>query len=178
MKTLVCTIVFLTLAGCSAVPKHQKGGWSNQSFPLTPIDVATTPLPVPPMQSMSQPENPEGVSSQLLSRTITTTKPDGSVVTTVEKAETVVGGSQNMAEIVKEAVGADRLKALLVSFIMLAVAFYLRNEWKFVAGILTIGAAVVAVFGLAFAGWFGSAGIAIFVTYHIVKAQNPANILS
>jgi predicted RND superfamily exporter protein len=174
MKHLAAIALLLALTGCNSIPRPQKGGSSGQSFPPIPASsfVATTQQSAPaPMQIMHQPENPEGVSTQLLHRTVTTTSPDGSVVTTVERAETTVGGSQDMAAIIKEAVGADQLRALLLALIMGFTAFLCRHPWPFVAVALAVGAVVVAVFGIAYALAFGGIGLGAVVAYYIARAQ-------
>lgn len=177
MKTAALLLLLALLAGCSTVPRHQKGGSSGQSFPPVSSFVPTFQRAAPPveqpapMQVMHQPENPEGVSTQSLHRTITTTAPDGSVVTTVERAETVVGGSQDLTAMIKEAVGVDQLRALLLALIMAFAAYFCRKEWPFVAVALGVGAVVVAVFGVTYAMIFGGVSIGAVISYYIVRAQ-------
>jgi hypothetical protein len=169
--------VALFLAGCTSVPRHQKGGGASQSLsPLSILRIPDARLDVPPpepgpSQSLSQPENPEGESAQEITRTITTTSPDGSVVTTVERATTKLGGSQSLTDMIKEAVGADQLRALLLALIMAFTAFLCRHSWPFVAVALAVGAVVVAVFGIAYALAFGGIGLGAVVAYYIARAQ-------
>ena len=120
-----------------------------------------------------QPENPEGPSIQKLVRTITTTAPTGEVVTTVERAETQVGGSQSLADIAKEIMGAEHWRNMAVALLMGIIAWIMRREWPTIAGILAFGAIVVAFFGLQWALAFAGVGGGIFIGYHLLKSQLP-----
>lgn len=184
MIRIALALTVIALTGCNSVPRHQKGGSSSQWFPSISAMIPTTQMEAPPadpgtpMQSMQQPENPEGVSTQTLHRTITTTTPDGAVVTTVERAETTVGGSQDMVAMIKEAVGADQLRALLLALIMAFAAYLCRREWPFVAVALSVGAVVVAVFGITYALGFGGISLGAVVAYYIARARlAPASLL-
>jgi hypothetical protein len=175
------------LVGCatSKPPPHQKGGSAAQSLGPAPamprlnIPTAQPKLADPVFhvpvagQAMQQPENPLGESKQVLHRTITTTAPTGEVVTTVERAETVIGGSQSLADIAKQIMGAEHWKNMAVALLMGIIAWIMRKEWPTVAGILALGAIVVAFFGLQWALGFAGIGGGIFIGYHLLKSQLP-----
>lgn len=129
------------------------------------------PLSNAPTQMLQQPENPEGASVQSLVRTTTTTQPDGSVTTTIERAETSIGGSQDLADIMKEYLGAEYMKRLSIALIMALIAFKVRREWPIIAGVLAIGALIVAYFGLAYVVAISGAAGGLFVAYYVVKSK-------
>jgi hypothetical protein len=182
---LAAIIAVLVLAGCkTGGPPHQKGGKAAQSLGPAPAmpqlhiahtapKLANPTFTVPPSQSMQQPENPLGESKQVLRRTITTTAPTGEVVTTVETAETVIGGSQSLADIAKQIMGAEHWRNMAVALLMAIVAWYARKDWPTVAVILAVGALVVALFGLKWALGFGAAGGGMVIGYYILRAQLP-----
>jgi hypothetical protein len=175
----------LALTACKTFPPHQKGGNAAQSLgkaPAAPRLIIDHPAPRPseygfdpaiPSQSMQQPENPLGESKQILRRTITTTAPTGEVVTTVETAETVIGGSQSLADIAKQIMSADHWRNMAVALLMAIIAWYARKEWPTVATVLAVGALIVAFFGLKWALGFGAAGGGIVIGYYILRAQLP-----
>lgn len=182
MKVVLIACACLALAACRTGPPHQKGGNAAQSLGPAPampklnIAHASPRLSDPafavlPSQSMQQPENPLGESKQVLRRTITTTAPTGEVVTTVETAETVIGGSQSLADIAKQIMSADHWRNMAVALLMAIVAWYARREWPTVAVVLAIGAIVVALFGLKWALGFGAMGGGLVVGYYVVRAQ-------
>jgi hypothetical protein len=186
MKVLVAISLLALLAGCATkTPPHQKGGSTAQSLgpaPTMPKLNMTTTQPqladaafVVPVagQAMQQPENPLGESKQVLHRTITTTAPTGEVVTTVERAETVIGGSQSLADIAKQIMGAEHWRNMAVALLMGIIAWIMRREWPTIAGILAFGAIVVAFFGLQWALAFAGVGGGIFIGYHILRSQLP-----
>jgi hypothetical protein len=179
---MICVSVpMLSLAvlfggGCkTAPPSHQKGGSTMQSLShlLSADQEYSVPAPLPnaPTQILQQPENPEGTSVQSLVRTTTTTQPDGSVTTTTERAETSIGGSQDLADIIKEYLGAEYMKRLSIALIMALIAFKVRREWPMIAGVLAIGALIVAYFGLAYVVAISSAAGGLFVAYYVVKSK-------
>jgi hypothetical protein len=172
VKVLLAVSLLALLAGCATkTPPHQKGGNAAQSLGSSP------PAPAlvieHPAQSMQQPENPLGESKQVLHRTITTTAPTGEVVTTVERAETVIGGSQSLADIAKQIMGADHWRNMAVALLMGIVAWIMRREWPTIAGILAFGAIVVAFFGLQYALAFAGVGGGVFLGYHLLRSQLP-----
>ena len=182
MKVLLAVSLLALLAGCATKgPPHQKGGGGAQSLGLPPMPpnlVQVTPQ-APTLKNDTaqqvfwQPENPEGPSIQKLVRTITTTAPTGEVVTTVERAETQVGGSQSLADIAKEIMGADHWRNMAVALLMGIIAWIMRREWPTIAGILAFGAIVVAFFGLQWALAFAGVGGGVFLGYHILRSQLP-----
>ena len=163
---VVLTLLPLLLGGCAPVQRHQRGGGSSQSLG----DARPAPV-IAPYQAMQQPENPEGQSLQELTRTVTTTHADGSVTTTREVARTVIGGSQRLADILKEYAKGEYMRRIALALIMGLIAWLLRKEWPLVAGVLGIGALVVAFFGPGWALAFAGAGAGIYVTYYIVSAR-------
>jgi len=187
VRTAVALAACLMLAGCltSKGPPHQKGGATAQSLGPAPAmpklnmrtaqpQLADSAFVVPVAgQAMQQPENPLGESKQVLHRTITTTAPTGEVVTTVERAETVIGGSQSLADIAKQIMGADHWRNMAVALLMGIIAWIMRREWPTIAGILALGAIVVAFFGLQWALGFAGIGGGIFVGYHLLRSQLP-----
>lgn len=172
---LVLAIVWF-LSGCGApVQRHQRGGASAQTLGAPALDVgrplAGAPITGAPRQSMTQPENPEGQSQQEMSRTTTTTHADGSVTTTREVAKTVIGGSQSLTDILKAYAAGEYMRRIAIALIMGLVAWLMRKEWPLIAGVLAIGALVVAFFGPGYALAFAGAGAGIYVAYHVVRAQ-------
>jgi hypothetical protein len=158
--------------GCSGVVKHQKGGRASQSLGVSipPMDY----MGMPPEQFMEQPENPVGESRQAMARTVTTVDPASGVVTsTTEHAETTIGGSQDLAKIIKQKVGADHLRNLIAALLMAAVAWLCRREWPIVGVALGVGAVVVAFFGIAWAVGFAGFGLGAVVIYYAARSQIP-----
>lgn len=168
MKTIFAIALVLALAGCGTVAKHQKGGITTQSLgtPATPTAPAT-----PPQQSLAQPENPKEVSTQEIRETVTTTAPTGEVVTTVKHAKTTLGGSQDLAEIMKEYAASEYTRRIVLALILAGVAYFVRNDWPSLQWVFGIGAVCVAFFGpLAVIGVAGL-GAGIVLAYYIVKAK-------
>jgi len=164
MKTrvLIAAFLFLACIGCNTT-RHQKPGRSTQSLP-----------PVATVQDMQQPENPTGESRQQAERSVTTIDPKTGVVTvTTDRAETVIGGSQDLAAIVREKVGADHLRNLSLALAMGLIAWILRREWPIVAGVLAVGAIIVAFFGIGWALGFGGFGLGALIAYYVARSQLP-----
>lgn len=173
ITALICAfalLVLFALPGCS-VTRHQKGGKAGQSL-SSPVPVFAAPIHIPASQTIEQPENPQGESRQNLARVVTTVDPVSGVITsTSEKAETTIGGSQDLAKIVKEKVGADHLRNLAAALCMGLVAWLMRREWPYLAGALGIGAVFTAFFGLWIAlGFAGFVGGGMFV-YFAARAR-------
>lgn len=167
---LFALAVSLACSGCS-VTRHQKPGRSSQLMPAS----IGLPADYPAgwgMQEMTQPENPIGESRQNAERTTTTVDPKTGVVTvTTDKAETVIGGSQDLAAIIKEKVGADHLRNLVAALLMAVVAWCCRREWPIVAIALGVGAVVVAFFGLGWAIGFAGFSLGGVVIYYAARAK-------
>jgi hypothetical protein len=132
-------ILCLLLAGCITTP--QKGGRSVQVLPPQVV------------QEMVQPDNPEGESRQVVVRV--TQHPDGTVVT--ERAETALGGSQDLAAIVRAASSTNALRgAFIAVFLTLGATVAFSKGWPIV-GVVLIGGGVSS---LLFAWWAGLLAIA------------------
>lgn len=165
---LVAALVLLTLfalaAGCgSPVQRHQKGGRTAQTLGAPPAAA--------PLQTLQQPENPEGRSVQELRRTTTTTAPTGEVVTTVEVAHTEIGGSQDLAQIIKQAAASDYFRRIALALILAVLAFAVRREWPSLQWVFGLGAVAVAFFGLPVVLVVAGLGGGIVLAYHILSAR-------
>lgn len=154
------------LSACASAPRHQRGGTTSQTL--------GTPAPViAPSQALQQPENPEGESRQVIVRTITTTTPAGDTVTTTEKAETVIGGSQDLADMLKAYAATEYMRRIALALILGVIAFRVRNEWPLASWGLGIGAVAVAFFGLPAVIATATFGVTVYVVYHVVRSQIP-----
>jgi hypothetical protein len=181
MKALWAVLLLALLTGCPTAPRHQKGGGGAQTLgpaPMPPTLVQVQPRAVAlkgdtAQQVFWQPENPEGPSVQKLVRTITTTAPTGEVVTTVERAETQVGGSQSLADIAKQVMGAEHWKNMAVALLMAGIAWALRKQWPTPAGVLALGAIIVAFFGIKWALAVGGLSAGVFLGYHLTMSGIP-----
>lgn len=156
------------LGGCTNAPRHQRGGSTAQTLGTAPA------IRIAPAQTLQQPENPEGESRQVIVRTITTTTPAGDTITTTEKAETVIGGSQSLADILKEYAAADYIRRLAMALIIAVIAYRVRVEWPTISWGLGIGAAIVAFYGLPAVIGCAVFGGAVFLTYHVVRSKLAA----
>jgi hypothetical protein len=144
MRCLILMLVLL-LAGCKTT--IQQGGASAQSIPLA-------------TQTMSQPENPAGSSEQQFVRV--TQHPDGTVIT--ERATTVLGGSQDMAAIVKAYGTVGMLKGLLLALCLSVGGIVAMSRgWPVLGLVLALGAAS----SIFVAWWAGllSVGAAFLIYY-------------
>lgn len=177
---ILVTLILVSAFGCGN-PKaaKQRGGGTSQGFVTdgdfgvpAPPDVA----PAPSMgmkQSLAQPENPEGESRQTMSEERTEVRPDGTVVRTVRKASTELGGSQDVADILKAYASGEYAKRMLLALFLGALAWFGRREWPVAAGVLAAGAVATAFFGpvaalcaVVFAG-------GLWVAYHVLKSRIP-----
>lgn len=163
------TAVATLLSGCNTAPRHQRGGITSQTL--------GSPAPViAPAQTLQQPENPEGESRQVIVRTVTTTTPTGDTVTTTEKAETVIGGSQDLADMLKAYAATEYTKRIALALILGIIAFRVRNEWPLASWGLGIGAVAVAFFGLPAVIATATFAVTVYVVYHVVRSQIPFQI--
>ena len=162
------------LPGCSAQPRHQRGGRTAQTLGVTFQDVRAPGVSqLPAVQTLTQPENPEGESLQELTETTTTTAPSGEVVTVVKRARTVIGGSQDLADILQEYAATEYARRIALALILGVVAFAVRKEWPSLQWVFGLGAVAVAFFGpLAVLGVAGAAG-GLIAAYYIVSARFP-----
>ena len=149
---ILVTLVLVAAFGCANNGATRvKGGGSSQEFPASdnfgmpaPAD-ASEPASAPAVrQSLAQPENPEGESRQKMSEERTEVRPDGTVIRTVRHASTELGGSQDLAEILKEYAGTEYTRRLLLALLLGAVAWTARREWPVAAGLLAAGAVATA----------------------------------
>jgi len=138
-------LIALLMTGCKTT--IQQGGASAQSVPMA-------------TQTMSQPQNPAGSSEQQFVRV--TQHLDGTVVT--ERATTVLGGSQDMAAILKAYGTADMLKGLLLAVCLAVGAIVsMSRGWPVLGLVLAFGAAA----SIFVAWWAGllSVGAAFLIYY-------------
>jgi hypothetical protein len=132
MRPLFAILAIAFLAGCNSVPRPQKGGSST----ITP-NVAT----------VQQPENPQGVTRQTLTREwLVPPAPDQPLILR-EQADTIIGGSQAQADIIKAAAAhKGAIIAMLVGMLYLVLGYMAwRREWPTIA----IGLAGSGVLGMA-----------------------------
>lgn len=183
MVTLMI-VSLLSVSGCARSPRHQKGGtiaqslgWSSQLGNPGSAPTPQSPLASPLLggaQSLTQPENPQGESMQELRETTTTTTPAGDVVTVVKSARTVIGGSQDLADIMKAYAASEYMRRIALALILAVVAFAVRRDWPSLQWVFGLGAVAVAFFGplavLAVAG----IGAGIIAAYYIVSAKLAA----
>ena len=113
---LLVAIAALLLAGCLST--HQKGGAARHSMPPPPAAIA----------ELQQPENPQGPSTQRVENVRTTIHPDGTVVVEGAKAETTIGGSQDLSKIVKAAATATNARKAAKGILLLLLAFVLLKK--------------------------------------------------
>lgn len=172
---LLAVLFLALLAGCSSAPRHQRGGAASQSLglsaPVTPRSLAqpgASPVAAAaPAQTLVQPENPEGESMQELRETVTTTTPAGDVVTTVRTARTVIGGSQDLAEMVKAYAASEYTRRLALALVLAVVAFAVRRDWPSLQWVLGGGAVLVAFCGLGWALAVLGAGGGVVLAYYL-----------
>lgn len=177
---ILCVVLIVCLlTGCSSPPRHQRGGRAAQSLGFTPpvtprSQPAAGASPIPASQTLTQPENPEGESVQEIRETTTTTTPAGEVVTVVKSARTVIGGSQDLADIMQEYAASEYARRIALALILGVIAFAVRREWPSLQWVFGVGAVAVAFFGpfavLAVAGL----GTGIVLAYYIVSAKLAA----
>lgn len=162
--------VFLlaAVAGCKTAPRHQRGGSASQSLGVTR---PASPALEQSQQTLTQPENPEGESEQELTETTTTTAPSGEVVTVVKRARTVIGGSQDFADIVKEYAASEYARRIALALVLGVIAFAARKEWPSLQWVFGVGAVAVAFFGPALVLAVSGVGVGIIVAYYIVSAR-------
>ena len=170
-------VFLVSLSGCQMAPRHQRGGRTAQTLGFS-VTAPATSQPgtshLPAVQTLTQPENPEGESLQELTETTTTTAPSGEVVTVVKRARTVIGGSQRLADILKEYASTEYARRIALALVLGVVAFAVRKEWPSLQWVFGIGAVAVAFFGpLAVLGVAGAAG-GLIVAYYIVTARLAA----
>lgn len=172
MKPLLMLFVIVVAAllmSCNSPARHQRGGTTTQTLG------APAPAPVhAPAQTLVQPENPEGESRQIIVRTITTTTPAGDTVTTTEKAETVIGGSQDLVGILKAYGQTEYMRRLVLALVLGVIAYRVRVEWPVASWGLAIGSVLVGFFGMTAAIATAVFGTTVFVTYYVVRAQRGA----
>jgi len=162
----VAILPALFLNAC-ATPRHQKGGQTSQSLGTPAVYEPATPA----TQTLAQSENPKEVSTQEIRETVTTTAPTGEVVTTVKHAKTTLGGSQDLAEIMKEYTGSEYVKRIALALILGCIAFAVRKEWPSLQWVFGLGAVAVAFFGpIAVIAVAGIGGGIVFA-YHVVKSN-------
>lgn len=169
------------LTGCARTPCHQKGGTIAQSlgWSLAPpgLGALTPPPPASPSmggaQSLTQPENPQGESMQELRETTTTT-PTGEVVTVVRSARTVIGGSQDLADMIKAYAASEYMRRLALALILAVMAFAVRREWPSLQWVFGLGAVAVAFFGPVAVLTVAGLGAGILAAYYIVSAKFAA----
>jgi preprotein translocase subunit SecF len=142
--------VTLLLFGCQT--PHQRGGGSEVVAPSIHV----------PIIRVVQPENPLGASGSTFEEVTTTTAPDGTRVETKRIITTEVGGSQDLAKIIKEAAAAKHTRSILMAVGLLLAAWWMyRHQWPLVAAILAVGAVVAISFGWAWGlAAIGAAAIA------------------
>lgn len=169
MRTASVILLMLAITGCRTPAVHQKGGTASQSLGTSSVVLPATPA----TQTLAQPENPKEVSTQEMSETTTTTAPTGEVVTTVKRAKTVLGGSQDLAEIMKEYAGSEYVKRIALALILVGAAFIARKEWPSLQWVLGLGAVAVAFFGPVAVLTVAGLGAGIIFAYYVVKAQVP-----
>ncbi len=172
---LILAVVFLAaLAGCSSAPRHQRGGSTAQTlgFSVTPRPSAQPGQShAPVMQTLTQPENPEGESMQEMRETTTTTAPTGEVVTVVKSARTVIGGSQDFADIMKAYAASEYTRRIALALILAVIAFAVRREWPSLQWVFGLGAVAVAFFGPLVVLSVAGLGVGIVGAYYIVSAK-------
>lgn len=150
--------LILALAGC-ATPKHQQGG------------SASTQMPMLANQSFTQPENPEGSSKIAFEERNTKHHPDGTIEINERKSATEIGGSQDLATIIKEAARAGMLRNAIVGlFLLLLGVVAISQGWPIVGAVVLAGG--VSAFWL---WWIGLAvtgvGAAIVFGYKFKEAE-------
>ena len=103
---------------------------------------------------------------QEMRETVTTTTPAGDVVTTVRTARTVIGGSQDLADIIKEYSASEYTRRLALALVLAVAAFAVRKDWPSLQWVFGAGAVLVAFCGV---GWalaiLGGAGGVVFAYY-------------
>ena len=173
---ILITLILVAAYGCARPTAHQKGGKIAQSLGEPAYsDVLPRPAVAPavPSQSLVQPENPAGESRQSISETTTTTKPDGTVVTTVKKADSVIGGSQDLADIIGAYMKGEYMRRLMIALGLAVLAWKLKEEWPVVAVILGSGAAAVVILGEIWTLVAACLAGGVFIAYHALKPRLP-----
>ena len=182
---IAVTLLAVLLFGCTVAPRYQKGGTIRQSFPALAAVAEPAPVPVPEpspapaapaeglSQSLTQPENAQGSSTQDMVEERTVMRPDGTVERTKRHAATVIGGSQSLTDILKTVYSAEYAKRMLLALMMGIAAWYFRTEWPVKAGILAVGAVLTAFFGPIASVITGAVCGGIFIAYHVLKTRIP-----
>lgn len=146
--------VLMVLTGCAA-PAPPQGGAATQSLPAFAAQ-----------QSMRQPDAPEGQSTQALIDREVEHRTDGAVVIRERNATTILGGSQDWAQIVREYGRIELLRGMALGIALLigAVVAWTKG-WPTLGVVLGGGAAgsllvawwagLIALFGggLLYFGW-------------------------
>lgn len=121
MKTTLTVILLILLTGCTT-PKHQEGGYS------------TLRLGQEVTQGMRQPQNPEGPSRQAWEEVRTIHHNDGSVEVFRRAATTDIGGSQDLAKIIKAYANLDLIQKSGMALILALFAWMAwRRQWPILA---------------------------------------------
>jgi hypothetical protein len=163
---VLTTLLFAVGCGGRAMLAKTKGGGSEQGFPA--------PADVPGMsQRLEQPENPEGKSAQTMAEERTEIRPDGTVIRTVRTASTELGGSQDVADILRAYLGGEHFKRVALGLLLGLLAWLGRREWPVAAGVLALGAVATAFFGLPAVLISASMAGGLWLAWHILKSRVP-----
>jgi hypothetical protein len=171
--SLIFVVMLCGFTTCA--PRHQKGGGATTDVRPS-VAPATKPAEInlpenvnfvggPDLHmGINQPENPEGISTMSSKQTTTTIYPDGVVVISNTETSSAIGGSQKLAEIMKEYFRSDYFKGLLFAM-GLAIASWMsyRNKWPLAAGIFMAG----AIASIMVTWWLGALSALAVATLYV-----------
>lgn len=148
-RTVAIILLITLLTACH--PPAQRGGASMQ-------DIAT--------QTLLQPDNPDGASTQVMEKITTTATPDGTTITETARTETTISGAQDYAAIVSEWAKMQNKDAVvfILGAILISIFAY-RRKYPLIAFAFAVAAWLAWTASMLFAWVAVGAGVLLYLAF-------------
>lgn len=157
----ILALFLILLAGCSTKPV--KGGNTRQEV-----------TPVGPVQTLSQPDNPEGRSTQTIIQTKRSI-PEYKIIEEHTEIKTELDGSQDLAKILQMGSNLSRNKDVLFGLTMFIAAYLLyRNTWRITGALVAFGGLLSMLIGYWYGIGIGVAALFGVMSFKIAEAKTPS----